>query len=150
MDLLDVNDRTFESLVVGETASLTKDITGQAVARFVELSGDDNPMHVDEAYAQSTPFRGRIAHGQLVAAPISALAGRFLPGKRGLLLEVRAQFVQPVAIGDRLTYRGVIAHRSEATRTIKVRVEVTNQDGIAVLRGSYESRVLDHPTQAAS
>ena len=138
----DIVDRPLESFAVGDAASFTAEITEEAIEAFARLSGDRNPLHLDPTFAGATPYRQRIAHGQLVAAPISRLAGHFLPGRRCLLVDVRSRFVRPVFGGDRLTYRGTVVHISSATRVLKVQVEVTNQEGVVVLRGSYEGQVL--------
>lgn len=143
MKTLEVSDRPFASFRVGETASFERIITAEGIARFAELSGDRNPLHTDGAYAATTRYKRTVAHGLLAAAPISALAGHLLPGKRCLLLEVRTRFVQPVFAGDRLIYRATITHVSEAMRVLKVQVEVTNQEGVVVLKGSYDGQVLD-------
>ena len=140
---MEIADRTFESLSVGETVSFTLAIDTNMIEMFALLSGDYNPLHMDLEYARRTAFGRRIAHGQLIAAPISALAGHFLPGRRCLLLEVRSRFLSPVFADDRLVYHGKIAHISNATRAVKVQVEVLNQDGASVLRGSYEAQVID-------
>jgi 3-hydroxybutyryl-CoA dehydratase len=139
---MEVSDRPLESFTVGETASFTMEITADAIEAFAGLSGDHNPLHQDPRYASSTVFGRPIAHGQLVAASISRLAGHFLPGRRCMLLEVRSRFLHPVFAGDRLTYRGTVRHISAATRVLKVDVEVTNQEGVVVLRGAYEGQVL--------
>lgn len=143
----DIVDRPLENFTVGDTASFTAEITEEAIEAFARLSGDRNPLHLDRTFAGATPYRQRIAHGQLVAAPISRLAGHFLPGRRCLLLEVRTKFVRPVFGGERLTYRGTVVHISIATRVLKVQVEVTNQEGVVVLRGSYEGQVLRIPVE---
>ncbi len=137
----EVRDRPFGSFRVGESASLTREITAEDIERFAQLSGDQNPLHTDEAYAATTRYKQRVAHGLLVAAPVSALAGHLLPGKRCLLLEVRARFIQPVFAGDRLTYRATITHVSEAMQVLNVQVEAANQEGVVVLKSTYEGQV---------
>jgi len=139
---MDFTDRALDNFTVGETASFTFEIGTDAIEEFTCLSGDYNPLHVDANYASRTAFGRCIAHGQLIAAPISKLAGHFLPGRRCLLLVVRSRFLHPVFVGDRLVYRGTLAHISIATQVMKVQVEVTNQEGIVVLRGTYEGQVL--------
>ncbi len=143
MKKLEVVDRPFSSFRVGEQASFVKEITEEEIDRFAELSGDSNPLHADEAYASRTRFGRRVAHGLLTAAPISAMAGHLLPGKRCLLLEVRSRFLKPVYPGDRLTYRAEITQISVATRVLKVQVEVTNQESVPVLKVSYDAQVLE-------
>ena len=141
MERSPVLDRPFESFRVGEQASLVRVVTEEDLEAFARLSGDHNPLHIDDGYAEATEYGRRVAHGWLVAAPISALAGHLLPGRRGLLLGARLSFVRPVFPGDRLTYQATVTHVSEATKVVKVQVDVTNQDGAVVLRGAYEGRV---------
>ncbi len=150
MKKLEVVDRPFSSFRVGEQASFVKEITEEEIGRFAELSGDNNPLHADEAYASRTRFGRRVAQGLLTAAPISALAGHLLPGKRCLLLEVRTQFLQPVFAGDRLTYTGTVVQTVEALKILKVQVEVTNQEGAVVLKGFYNGQILPDQNEEAN
>lgn len=143
-------DRPFGSFKLGEQASFVKEITEEEIGRFSELSGDSNPLHADPAYASRTLFGRTVAHGLLTAAPISALAGHLLPGKRCLLLEVRTQFLQPVFAGDRLTYTGTVVQTVEALKILKVQVEVTNQEGAVVLKGFYNGQILPDPNEEAN
>jgi acyl dehydratase len=83
----------------------------------------------------------------LVAAPISTLAGHFLPGKRCVLLGVRLSFPQPVFPGDRLEYNATVTAISPAMRAIKVQVEVRNEQGSVVATGRYEAQVLPGPNE---
>jgi acyl dehydratase len=132
---------------VSETASFEKAITAKEIAAFSKLSGDQNPLHMDDIYASAMAYPKRVAHGLLVAAPISTLAGHYLPGKRCLLLEVTSQFLRPVFAGDILTYQGTIAQISASTKAIKVQVSVTNREGNVVLRANYTGRVLPDSVQ---
>ena len=146
MEKIEIVDRDVHSFSVGERASFVREITCKEIALFASLSGDRNQLHTDESYAATTPYKKPIAHGLLVAAPISTLAGHLLPGKRCLLLEVRSRFVRPVFPGDRLMYQGTITRISPATGVLKVQVEVTNQEGAVVLKGTYDGQVLADPT----
>lgn len=145
MTRLDIADRPFSSFCVGERATVARQITDEDIRQFAELSGDHNGLHTDSAYAATTRYGKRVAHGLLIAAPISAMAGHLLPGKRCVLLGSNVRFLQPVFPGDRLTYQGTITHISKATRVLKVQIEVTNQTGTVVLRGGYEGQVLHAP-----
>ena len=139
----EIVDRPFGSFRVGETASLAHEVTAQMIDQFAAVSGDRNPLHTSDDYARTTRYQRRVAHGLLASSPISALAGHLLPGKRCVLLEVSARFSHPVFPGDRLTYRGTITHLSEAMRVLRVDVQVTNQDGVVVLKGAYQAQVLE-------
>lgn len=138
---LELVDRPLESFHVGESASLTRTITTKEIIRFAELSGDWNDLHTRRSHAMGAGYKNQVAHGQLVGAPISALAGHLLPGKYSLLLEVHYRFLHPVFPGDRLTYRGTITHISLATKVLRVDVTVTNQEGVEILKGSYLDKV---------
>lgn len=98
-----LNGYDFEDLNEGMTACLSKTISEADIQLFAEVSGDRNPVHLDEAFAQATPFKGRIAHGMLAASVISAaLAGR-LPGPGSVYLGQSLRFKAPVRPGDKVT-----------------------------------------------
>jgi 3-hydroxybutyryl-CoA dehydratase len=90
----------FEDLAVGQEASLSNTVSDKDIAAFAEVSGDRNPVHLDEAYAASTMFKGRIAHGMLSAAYISAVFGMELPGPGAIYISQTLNFKAPVKIGD--------------------------------------------------
>jgi len=91
-----------EDLEIGMSRSLSKTIGDAEIAMFAELSTDHNPVHLDEAYAQETIFQGRIAHGMLTAALISAVIGEQLPGHGTVYLGQSLKFMAPVRPGDRV------------------------------------------------
>ncbi len=89
-----------EDLEIGMSRELTKQISDRDITLFAEISTDHNPVHLDEDYAKSTPFKGRIAHGILTAALISAVIGNQLPGQGTIYLEQSLKFRRPVRPGD--------------------------------------------------
>jgi 3-hydroxybutyryl-CoA dehydratase len=93
------------NLKVGDSASLTKTITDADIRAFAELSGDRNPIHLDDEYAATTRFGRRIAHGMLTASLISTVLGTELPGIGTVYLSQNSQFVAPVYPGDTVTAR---------------------------------------------
>src|SRR3712207_263709 len=96
---------TLDELEVGMTAELVRTVTEAHINLFAEASGDFNPLHVDEAFAQTTMFRGRIAHGLLPASYVSAVVGTRLPGPGSLYLGQTLTFSKPTRIGDVCTAR---------------------------------------------
>ncbi len=92
-----------EELEPGQTAQSVHTVTEQDIQRFAEVSGDRNPVHMDEAYAATTVFKGRVAHGMLTAGYISALLGEKLPGPGAIYVSQALQFKRPVRIGDEVT-----------------------------------------------
>lgn len=95
-----VNITYFEDLAVGQEASISRTVTDVDIVAFAEVSGDKNPVHLDAAYAATTMFKERIAHGMLSAAFISAVLGMKLPGPGAIYLSQSLAFKAPVKIGD--------------------------------------------------
>ncbi|TAJ21490.1 MAG: MaoC family dehydratase, partial [Rugosibacter sp.] len=96
----ELNGYDFEDLAVGMTATFAKTITEADIVLFASVSGDNNAMHINEEFAQTTQFKGRIAHGMLSASVISAaIAGR-LPGPGTIYLSQNLRFKAPVRPGD--------------------------------------------------
>lgn len=92
----------FEDLTIGQSASRRHVVSDADIRAFAEVSGDHNPVHVDEAFAASTPFKGRIAHGMLSGAYISALIAGELPGPGAIYISQVLNFKRPVRINDEL------------------------------------------------
>lgn len=93
----------FEELEVGMTAEYRRVIKERDVESFANLSGDINPLHIDETYAEKTIFKGRIVHGAYTAALISAVIGTKLPGPGCIYISQKVEFKAPVRIGDTVT-----------------------------------------------
>jgi 3-hydroxybutyryl-CoA dehydratase len=125
---------------VGEEATLSKTITEQDVVDFARLSGDGNPLHLDEAYARGTRFGGRIAHGLLVAGLISAVLGTKLPGPGAVYRSQHLEFKRPVRLGDRVTARVRVAAWNAERGHMTVTTEVIDAEGRPVIEG--EARLV--------
>ena len=94
---------TFEDMAVGMTASFAKTVTDADLVLFVGVSGDTNPVHLDEDYAGGTIFKGRVAHGALTASFISTVLGTKLPGPGSIYVAQTLKFKAPVHVGDTVT-----------------------------------------------
>lgn len=92
-----------EDLTVGMTAHYDRVVTEDMIEQFAEVSGDFNPLHLDEDYAKGTMFKGRIAHGILSAGFISKIFGTIMPGKGSVYISQTLRFLAPVRIGDTVT-----------------------------------------------
>ena len=123
------------SLQLGATASRTRTISDADVRAFAQASGDTNSIHLDDAYAATTPFGRRIAHGMLTASIISAILGNDLPGIGTIYLGQNVKFKAPVFIGDTVTATVELTIYREDKRIATFRTTVTNQDGVLVLEG---------------
>ena len=111
--------RFFEDLSVGDSAEITRTVTEAVIEAFAAVSTDSNPVHLDAAYAEGTIFKGRIAHGMLSGAYISAVIGMQLPGPGTIYLSQALRFRRPVRLGDavdvRVTVEALDPQRGEVT-----------------------------------
>lgn len=111
--------RFFEDLSVGDSAGMTRTVTDGVIQAFAEVSTDSNPVHLDQAYAEGTMFKGRIAHGMLSGAYVSAVIGMQLPGPGTIYLSQSLRFRRPVRLGDvvdvRVTVQALDPARGEVT-----------------------------------
>lgn len=134
-----ISVRPYEDYVIGETASYTKAVTEADVVRFAELSGDFNPLHMDEAFAGESRFGRRVVHGCFSSALISTVIGMKLPGPGALYVSQTSHFRKPVFIGDTLTARAEVREKftkKEGTlRFLKLSTTVTNASGQIVTDG---------------
>ncbi|MDR3323450.1 MAG: MaoC family dehydratase [Zoogloeaceae bacterium] len=107
----------FEDLKEGQTASVARTVSEADILAFAGVSGDTNPVHVDQEFAAGTMFKGRIAHGMLSAAYISTVLGTKLPGPGAIYLSQSLKFKAPVKIGDTVVARvTVTALKAEKRR----------------------------------
>jgi len=136
-------DLRFEDITVGDQASFLYALTEQDIDQFAALSGDFNPLHVDEEYASSTPFGRRIVHGMFLASLLSRLVGMYLPGRRCLYLAQSLDFVHPVYVGDEVKILGEVQNKQDATRTLLIRTEIYTLSGQLAVRGKAHVKVLE-------
>src|SRR4051794_26861660 len=139
--------RSFEDFAVGQSASLERTIRAEDVARFVELTGDDNPVHVDDAYAAGLGLPARVVHGMLTGGYISTVIGTLLPGPGALWMSERFNFRAPVFVGDTVRVQCTIRRISAGTRILILDIEVRNARGKLVLDGEAQVQVLERPEE---
>jgi len=125
---------------VGDSAEITKTIEQDDVDAFADVTGDHNPVHVDEDFAKTTRFGKRIAHGMLTASLISAVLANKLPGEGSVYLGQTLQFVAPVFPGDEITARVTVKEVREDKPIMKLETVCVNQRDEVVIRG--EATVL--------
>lgn len=128
---------TIDELSVGMEASFERVITEQMMEAFYLICGDDNPLHMDEAYARSVPngvYQGKVVYGMLTASLYSTMAGCYLPGERSLLYEVDSKFTNPVYVGDCLQVYAQVTEVEKERSYIRLKARITNQKGVTVSR----------------
>ncbi len=134
-------DLSFEDIAVGMSTSFSRTISTEDVESFAKLSGDYNPLHIDDAYAKTTKFGKRVVHGMLLGALCSQLVGMHLPGKRCLYLQQTLSFKKPVFVGDMVSVQGVVEAKSPATKVLDIAISIM-RDTEEVASGLAKVQVL--------
>lgn len=117
-------------LTVGQSAQRLFQITDEAVRAFAAVSGDHNPVHLDDGFARRTVFRGRVAHGMLLGAHISAVLGEQLPGPGAIYQSQTLNFEHPVRIGAEVTVRVAVKSIDAETRRATLSTVCTVDDQV--------------------
>ena len=125
--------KAFADFHVGDRADLTRSVSARDIDAFAELSGDDNPLHVDEEFARRTRFGRRVVHGAVAASFISAALTRL--GIGHVYVSQQTRFRRPVFAGDTITATAVIVEKLPERQRLRVETRCTNQDGIVVNEG---------------
>jgi acyl dehydratase len=126
---------TYDQLEVGMKASFSKTISENDVYLFAGISGDFNPVHVNEEYAKQTPFGRRIAHGALPQMLIAPVLGMKLPGLGTVVVEITTRFKAPTFFGDTITAGAEIVEKLEEKRWVRLALLWMNQRGETVASG---------------
>jgi len=127
--------KSIDELKVGDSAQFSKTITETDINDFAKLTGDFNPVHLDQAYAEKTIFKGRIAHGLLSVGLLSSILGNILPGHGTIYLSQEVKFIAPVRIGDTITARVEVIELIPEKNRAKFITTCINQNGKKVVDG---------------
>ncbi|MDP5240965.1 MaoC/PaaZ C-terminal domain-containing protein [Uliginosibacterium sp. 31-16] len=133
-----IENRTYDEIRIGESASLTRTISEADIQLFAALSGDINPAHLDHEYAKASMFGGVIAHGIFSGALVSTVLGVHLPGPGTIYMGQTLRFTRPVKPGDRLTVTVTAREKFDDKKRVIFDCVCTNQDGKAVVKGEAE------------
>ncbi len=133
----------FDEIKVGDVAELEHSITKKDIECFVELTGDDNRLHIDAEYAAKTSFKKPVAHGMLGASFISTIIGTKLPGDGALWFAQNLEFLLPVRIGDHLTVRAEVLKKDERTQTVELQTDIFNQHRQKVTTGVAKVKIVE-------
>ena len=124
----------FEDLSLGMTHETHHTITEDDIELFAQVSGDRNPLHMDEEFAKQTPFGQRIAHGALTASYISGILGNDLPGPGSIFVGLNMRFRRPVFIGSNVIVRVEVTEMQSRGNRVTLKVSC-NVDGKAAISG---------------
>jgi len=131
---------TYDTLQVGDSFSTTRVISEDDVRAFAEITGDDNPIHLDEAYAQESRFGHRIVHGVLLLGLISKVLGRDFPGHGSIAVSLSCRFLRPVPVGSEVRIEVTIIEKLEKHRHVRGRTRVYTHDNKIAIGG--EARII--------
>jgi len=136
-----VKKQNFEAIEVGAKEVVSRIITQQDVETFARITGDYNPLHLEEDFADRTIFKGRIVHGMLVASLISAALSRFY----GVVvyLSQSLSFLKPVRAGDRIEATVEVVEKIEKRRRLRLRTVCKNQEGEVIIDGEAKVKILE-------
>lgn len=115
---------TYDTLNVGDTFSLERTLTTEDVKLFADVTGDDNPLHIDAEYAASTRFGEPVVHGVLLLGVISKVLGRDFPGPGSIAVSISARFLRPVPVGSTIRVEARVAEKIEKYRHLRMRIYV--------------------------
>ena len=138
--MIDACEYQFNDIKIGQTETFELVITESMLDDFARLSGDYNPLHMNENYAYSTIFKRRVCHGMLVASFFSRLVGMYIPGKNALYFSQTLKFIHPCFIDDTLKIEGKVLDKSESTKLITLKTSVFNDMGKCIIDG--QAKVL--------
>jgi len=134
--------KRIEDFEVGQHASFTKTFTEADLQRFIEITSDTNPLHVDDAFAVATPFGRRILHGMLTASIFSTMVGMLIPGTGAIYRSQTIRFLLPVYLNETVTAHFIIRSIDRAKHRMEIDAWIENEAGEHVIEGTCEAGLL--------
>jgi 3-hydroxybutyryl-CoA dehydratase len=131
----DLKGLTINQLAVGQSYEKSFAITAELIERFADVTGDHNPIHLNEDYAAKSIFKQRVAQGMLQAGLLSGILGCYFPGVGTIYLSQTLKFIKPVFIKDQITLRLEILEIISEKNRVRLETRFTNQNGEAVISG---------------
>lgn len=133
----------FDDINLGDRAELVHIITAEDVEKFVDLTGDDNRIHVDREYASHTTFKKPVAHGMLGASFISTIIGTKLPGDGALWFSQNLEFILPVRVGDKITVTAEVINKYQRDKIVELQTDIFNQNHQKVTSGIAKVKIVE-------
>ena len=133
-----MNRYDYEDLETGHEEHFEVLVTDEMLDKFRDITGDMNPFHRDDAFAEEHGFSSHVCFGMLTASFLSTLAGMYLPGEKSIIQNTEIKFMKPVYPGDRLIISGEVAEKNDAYRVIRIKTAIKKDSGEKVLRGSMQ------------
>ncbi|MHA8054520.1 SDR family oxidoreductase [Aquirufa nivalisilvae] len=133
----------YSNIKIGDSATVIHTITQNDIEKFVELTGDDNKLHIDQEFAQKTEFKKPVVHGMLGASFISTLIGTKLPGDGALWYSQTLEFLRPVRVGDTISVKAVVIQKNDKINSIELKTEILNQNKQVVTTGISKVKLVN-------
>jgi len=131
----ELSNTVYDDIQVGQRSSYSKTFTEDMLVLFAEVSGDLNPVHLDNEFAATTMFKERIAHGAWTSSVISAALGSVFPGPGSIYRKQEVAFLRPVKVGDTITVTLEVLEKNDKSKALILKTDVVNQHGKAVASG---------------
>ena len=138
-----MQENKFDAIQVGDEAEIFHTITTQDIDAFIDLTGDNNPLHTDIEFASKTNFRKPVVHGMLTASFISTIIGTKLPGPGALWYEQKLRFLNPARVGNKICVFVKVLHKSNAQKTLVLQTNVFDENKRILIEGEAKVRNLD-------
>jgi len=133
----------YSKINVGDTATITHTITSDDIKKFVDLSGDDNRLHIDNEFASKTSFKKPVAHGMIGASFISTIIGTKIPGDGALWYAQNLEFLLPIRIGDKLKIIATVLKKIDRQNSIELQTDIYNQHKQKVTSGVAKVKIIE-------
>lgn len=137
-----MNKFSYNEIKKGYNYFFWQTITQDMMDKFLELSGDSNPLHCDEFYAREKHFDGKVVYGMLTSSLYSKLVGVYIPGERCVLQNITIDFIGPAYIGDNLKVIGTVKEKIDSVNVIIVKGEIRNQYNKIISRARMQVGVM--------
>ena len=141
--MINLETHTFDEIPVGYAKNFSVKITEEMINDFANISGDFNPLHMDERHAKTTQFKRRVCHGMLLASFFSRLLGMYIPGKFSLYFSQSLNFRAPCFIGDEITITGTVTEKHNSTKMLTLKTVISNQNENCLVDGIAKVIVRD-------
>ena len=138
-----MNNYKFDDIKVGLEQHFSVKVDANKLDKFLEISGDINPLHSDSSYSKSKGFLDRVVYGMLTSSFYSTLVGVYLPGKFCILQGIDIQFSKPVYIGDILLVTGKVSYINEAYKQLEIKATIKNQNTKKVSKATIKVGVMN-------
>jgi acyl dehydratase len=134
--MTEIKKFSFEELSIGQKEKFMIKISNSLIDDFAKISGDTNPLHMDDKYAKLSNFDSRVCHGMLLSSFFSRLIGMYLPGKNALYFSQTLNFQNPCYVDDEIIVEGEIINKSDSTKMIDINTKILHKNGKCLVDGN--------------